>query len=215
MYERDQLWKRLGLPPARRLAELERHAELVGQRDDLTVELSALYNQTGRHAKALALLSGRKFQPWEGGEGQVLGQYVRTRLALGRQAMRAGSAEVAWYHFKDALTAPENLGEAKHLLANQSDVWFWLGSACEAMGDNKAARNWWIKAAEFKGDFQQMSARSFSEQTYYSALALEKLGRKSTSRALLHALLKHSLKLSGSPAHVDYFATSLLRLLIY
>ena len=34
-------------------------------------------------------------------------------------------------HFEEALTAPENLGEAKHVLANQSDIHYWLGIALE------------------------------------------------------------------------------------
>ena len=35
--------------PAKRLRELEKHLDLVRQRDDLSVELCALYNQTGQH----------------------------------------------------------------------------------------------------------------------------------------------------------------------
>ena len=35
LYERDQLWKRTGERPEARLAELERHLEMVGARDDL------------------------------------------------------------------------------------------------------------------------------------------------------------------------------------
>src|SRR6185437_3818417 len=54
LYERDQLWKRLGEKPERRLHELEKRRDLVQQRDDLSVELCALYNQTGRHEPALA-----------------------------------------------------------------------------------------------------------------------------------------------------------------
>lgn len=68
LFERDQLWKRLGEKPARRLREMAKRLDLVRQRDDLTVELCALYNQTGRHTDALALVSSRRFQPWEGGE---------------------------------------------------------------------------------------------------------------------------------------------------
>src|SRR5262249_5170119 len=45
-YERDQLWKRLGEKPEKRLHELEKRPDLVRQRDDLSVELCALYNQT-------------------------------------------------------------------------------------------------------------------------------------------------------------------------
>ena len=92
LYERDQLWKRVGEKPKRRLQELEKHPGLVRQRDDLSVELCALYNQTGRSGDALRILSTRKFQPWEGGEGEALGQHVRTHLALGRTALDRGEA---------------------------------------------------------------------------------------------------------------------------
>ncbi len=87
LFERDQLWKRLGEKPEKRLAEIEKFPHLASQRDDLNVELCALYNQTGQPEKALEILSHRKFQPWEGGEGQALGQHVRTHLALGREAL--------------------------------------------------------------------------------------------------------------------------------
>ena len=90
LYERDQLWKRLGVAPVARLRQLERHAALVGSRDDLSVELCDLYNQTGAPQKALGIISARRFQPWEGGEGLALRQHVRTHLALGRRALAAG-----------------------------------------------------------------------------------------------------------------------------
>ena len=92
LYERDQLWRRLGRLPGDRLAELRNHRGLVDQRDDLTVEFCALLNQIGAHDEALDVLTRRRFQPWEGGEGMALGQYVRTRLALGRRELAAGRA---------------------------------------------------------------------------------------------------------------------------
>ena len=93
LFERDQLWKRLGEKPEKRLRELEKHPQLVAQRDDLTVEFCALLNQTGRHVEAMQLLAERKFQPWEGGEGAALGQHVRTQLALGREALARATAD--------------------------------------------------------------------------------------------------------------------------
>ena len=74
-------------------------------------------------------MSGRNFQPWEGGEGQALGQYVRSRLTLGRIALADGEAAAALAHFLSAAAVPQNLGEARHLLANQADVQYWLGCA--------------------------------------------------------------------------------------
>ena len=214
-YERDQLWKRLGVAPAARLRELEENLPRVNERDDLTVELCALYNQTGRHTAAQRLLAARVFQPWEGGEGQALGQHVRTQLALGRAELRRGNAAAARGHFEQALLSPQNLGEAKHLLANQSDIRFWLGEACSALGDRPAALNHWQAAAAFRGDFQEMSVRSFSEMTYYSALALARLGRKAASRKLLRGLLIYARRLAHAPAKIDYFATSLPTMLVF
>ncbi|MGC3961451.1 MAG: tetratricopeptide repeat protein [Verrucomicrobiota bacterium] len=215
LYERDQLWKRLGDKPAKRLKELERRLNLVQQRDDLSVELCALYNQTGRHDKALALVSVRNFQPWEGGEGGPLGQWVRSHLTLGQTALQAGDSAKAVEHFALALTAPLNLGEAKHLLANQSDIHYWFGCALAANGDAKKAKAHWLAAATFKGDFQEMSIRAFSEMTYYSAMALEKLGERNKAKKLFRDLLTYAQQLEKSQAKIDYFATSLPTMLLF
>jgi hypothetical protein len=165
--------------------------------------------------KALGVLSTRKFQPWEGGEGQALGQHVRAFLLAGRAALKFGDASDACKCFSAALTAPENLGEAKHLLANQSDIHFWLGEALAANGDQARARQSWTNAATFKGDFQEMSVRSFSEMTYYSALAWQRLGQKAKATKLLRGLLAYARQLAKTPARIDYFATSLPTMLLF
>jgi tetratricopeptide (TPR) repeat protein len=246
LFERDQLWKRLAVSPAARLRELEKHLDLVRERDDLSVELCALYNQTGQPQKSLVLASGRNFQPWEGGEGQALAVYVRSRLALGRRALPAGTADLpighfaagdaptalehfhtgtadlpighlstALEHFRAALWPPKNLGEARHLLANQSDIRYWLGCALAAIGENTEARKHWLAAANFRGDFQEMAATAFSELTYYSALAFEKLGQKSKAKSLLANLLAYAKQLGKTDAKISYFATSLPAMLLF
>lgn len=215
LFERDQLWKRLGESPRVRLRALLKHPRLVAARDDLSVELCALYNQTGRSEKARELLAGRKFQPWEGGEGQTLGQHVRTHLALGRRALENNEPERALTLFSAALAAPDNLGEARHFLANSSDVHYWLGCAHAARGDDDAARAQWKIAAQARGDFTEMTVRTFSEMSYFSALALEKLGNKTESRRRLRELLAWARKLGRTPAVIDYFATSLPTMLLF
>ncbi len=215
LYERDQLWKRLGEKPAKRLRELELRLDLVQQRDDLSVELCALYNQTGQPDKALALVSARNFQPWEGGEGGSLGQWVRSHLALGRDALECGEAMKACEIFAAALNAPQNLGEAKHLLANKSDIHYWLGCALASSGEAQQAKQHWLAAANFKGDFQEMSIRAFSELTYYSALASEKLGQRAKAKQLFRDLLTYAQKLQKAQAKIDYFATSLPTMLLF
>jgi tetratricopeptide (TPR) repeat protein len=215
LYERDQLWKRLGEKPKKRLRELEKYPGLVRQRDDLSIELCALYNQTGQHVEALELVTSRKFQPWEGGEGGPLGQHVRAQLALGRAALRKNDFAGAQKHFETALSSPRDLSEAKHLLANQSDIHYWIGCAFAGLEDKNSAREHWLAAANFKGDFQEMSVRSFSEMTYYSALSWEKLGQRPKAKKLFNNLLAYAQKLQKTQAKIDYFATSLPTMLLF
>ena len=215
LYERDQLWKRIGETPRRRLAQLQKHPDLVAKRDDLSLEVAALHNQTGHPERARAVIEAREFQPWEGGEGQVLEQYVRTYLTLGRRALAAGRAAEARRLFGAALQPPLSLGEARHLLANPSDIQYWLGKACRAAGELSEAEAWWRKAAASRGDFQQMSVQSFSEMTYYNALALQALGMRSEARKLLRELLAYAGKLLRTQATLDYFATSLPAMLLF
>jgi tetratricopeptide (TPR) repeat protein len=215
LYERDQLWKCLAESPRKRLRELEKHRDLVGQRDDLTVAICTLYNQVGQPAKALALLIGRNFQPWEGGEGQALGQFVRSQIALGRKALDAGNAAAARVHFEAAAAPPRNLGESRHLLANQSDVHYWLGCALDVLGEKGNASRHWNAAAGFEGDFQEMSVVAFSEMTYYSILARERLGQREKAKEQWRELLDYAVKLEKKPAMIPYFATSLPTMLLF
>ena len=118
-------------------------------------------------------------------------------------------------HFQSALASPRNLGEARHLLANQSDIHCWLGCALELSGEKTKARQHWRVAANFKGDFQEMSVRVFSEMTFYSALAWEQLGQPAKAKKLLRDLLAYARQLQKSEAKIDYFATSLPTMLIF
>jgi tetratricopeptide (TPR) repeat protein len=214
LYERDCLWKRIGKSPQFRHAELLRHPDLISQRDDLSVELATLLNQMNQPLQALDILLHRKFQPWEGGEGLVLGQYVRARLLLGRHALEQGDAETARIEFHAALDVPENLGEAKHLLANQSDIYFWLGCTCEKLGEKEEAIASWRRATKQNGDFQKMSVRSISDMTYWSAVAHQRLGEKSQAEAILHRIYEYSVQLEATEPKIDYFATSLPTILL-
>ena len=215
LYEQDQLRKRMGEEPAARLDVLENERALVGMRDDLSVELAALYNQLGRPAEALALLRSRHFQPWEGGEGLVLGEYVRAHLLLGREALSANDAQCAVQHFEAALQPPQSLSEARHLLMNASSVEYWLGEAWSLAGDASKARDHWERAARQRGDFQAMQVVSVSEMSYWSALALRKLGREAEAVAMFERILQYGTALESETPKIDYFATSLPTMLLF
>lgn len=214
-YERDQLWKRTGESPQRRLRELLRHIRLVHLRDDLSVELATVFNQLGQPQDALDVLLQRKFQPWEGGEGLVLAQYVRSQLLLGRKALDAGDPAAARDRFESALRVPENLSEAKHLLANRSDIYYWLGEANARLGRSDEMAACWQRAAREKGDFQQMSVLDVSDMTFWSGLALQRLGEIQEAAAVFQRIYDHSLDLEAAEPRIDYFATSLPAMLLF
>lgn len=215
LHERDQLCKRTGVSPQRRLAELLRHRDLVSSRDDLSVELAMLYNQTGQPERALAGLLERNFQPWEGGEGLALGQFVRARLLLARRATAAGKPMDAISHLEATLHPPQSLGEARHLLANKSDIEYALGVAHTAAGNLPEAERWWRRAARERVDFQQMSVLTISEMTYWRGAALEQLHMREEARQVFRSIAAHADTLEQQEPRIDYFATSLPTMLLF
>lgn len=207
-YEMDQLSKRLNVLPRERLGVLKQHPELTAQRDDLMVELARLYNLIGQPNMALEVIGGWRFHPWEGGEGLVSGQYVAAHLLLGRECLEAGKAKEALCHFEAAQRYPHNLGEGKHLLTPENHIHYYCGLAKEKLGDLNGAQ----------AHFQQALAgpsRSYSPTTYYSALALKKLGFQDTCAAKLRELLDYTQRQMNVEVAIDYFATSLPHFLIF
>ena len=215
LYEQHQLAKRLGDPLAKRLGVLDANLPLVAMRDDLSLEFISLYNSTGQPEKALQLLGERHFQVWEGGEGLVLGQYVRANVLLAQQAIAASDARAAIEHLSCASNPPRNLSEAKHPLMNLSMIDFWLGEASSASGDPVSAAMHWERAAQQKGDFQQMQVQQVSEMTYWTAMALRRLGREAQATALFRSVRDHALALERAVPTIDYFATSLPTMLLF
>lgn len=220
LYEADQLEARRGTAPERRLATLLDRPDLVGARDDLSVQLAELLTALGRAAEALDVLAGRSFQPWEGGEGRVLAAWDAAHLDLGRQALDGGDAAAGLGHATAALTPPQSLGEARHPLANTADLHLLLGDALDALSvvdPSRAdeARDAWRTAADQQGDFEGMAVQEFSERTGASVLALRRLGRDDEARRLRDGLARYVQEESVRRATVDYFATSLPAMLLF
>jgi tetratricopeptide (TPR) repeat protein len=215
LYEHDQLLRRSGHPLAERLANLEANISLVAQRDDLSVALASLYNNLDRPEIALDLLLSRQFQPWEGGEGLVLSQFVRANVLLAYRSLQCGEFAAAISSLRAASHPPENLSEAKHLLMNHSMIDYWLGVAHQDADNRCEAERHWTRAASQKSDFQQMQTKPVSDNTYWSACALHRLGREQESIRAFRAILDYSTHLQHQTPRIDYFATSLPAMLLF
>jgi tetratricopeptide (TPR) repeat protein len=207
LYEADQLRKRIGASASQRLARLEKHALLVSQRDDLTVEFITLLNQTGCPEKALEMLLARRFNPWEGGEGLVSGQYVWGHILVGRSLLESGNPQEALPHFSAAREYPQNLGEGKHLLTRETHLDYFAGLALSQMGSADEARTYWMRAAADDSSITWLS--------YYRAMSLDALSRKQEAASLLNHMRDVGQKQIDAEVKIDYFATSLPNLLLF
>jgi tetratricopeptide (TPR) repeat protein len=215
LYEYDQLLKRTGESPESRLMQLQAHASMVNQRDDLSIELASLLNSAAMPQAALDLLNGRHFQPWEGGEGQVLAQFVRSHILLAQLALKNDIPSMALQRLYTAISPPASLSEARHLLQNRSMIDYWLGKSLKLDGDLDAAAKTLERAARSIGDFQQMQVQEVSDMTYWSAKALEELGRVEEAAALFEKIGDYARHLRTETPKIDYFATSLPAMLLF
>ncbi len=215
IFERDQLLQRIGRPVLERVALLDAANDRVTTRDDLTVSYAHSLISAHRAQDALRILGARRFQPWEGGEGEVLRAWERAHLALSDEALEAGDGAAAVALVSAAIESPESLGECRHPLANPAQLLLALGDAHAAAGEDDLAAEAWQASAAAVGDFASMSPQAYSENTYFSVLAARRLGNDELAAALVAGLDQHVAALAATPATIDYFATSLPTLLLF
>ena len=217
LLELDQLRGRRGVGPAERRRLLEEHLEVVQRRDDLTVEWITLLNLCGEHARALELLCGRKFHPWEGGEGRVTRQYVTALLGLARDSLQAGDPEKAAAFARRAMTYPANLGEGKLAGASESDIFYYLGCALQEGRDSAGARDAFEKAAVGEADpgIPLFYNDQPADMIFFQGLALARLERAELARGRFNRLTDWGERRRGDRVSIDYFAVSLPDMLIF
>lgn len=209
--ELDQLYKKRGVSPAERIKNFEANKDVFEQRDDLCVEYITLLNLLGRHEEAYHRIQIRKYHPWEGGEGKITKQYTTTLLEMARNALTEGDAAKAKDLLTKALVFPENLGEGKLEGQKDNDIYYYLGCACEALGDLEGAKQNWSRATI--GDQEPAGMMYYNDQPadmiFYQGLALQKLGKTEEARSRFHKLVDYGEKHIFDNVRIDYFAVSL------
>lgn len=217
LYELDQLAKKLAWAPQERLRFLDVNLHLVHQRDDLTIERVHLLNVLGRHQEALSILEQRTFHPWEGGEGKVTGQYVAALVALARARLVSGDAREAVRFLQRALVYPENLGEGKLVIAQENDVFYYLGLATAALGQDDEARRLFRRASE--GSVEPVSPLYYNDQPpemiFYQGLAYRALGDDVQAETIFTKLVDYGRAHLDDEMVIDYFAVSLPDFLVF
>ncbi len=217
LMELDQLYKITGKTFAERLQLLNQYPELIRDRDDLYLELITLYNNLGDYEKAGQLLGARKFHPWEGGEGKVVGQFLLCYTALAKQALEHKNYEQAITLLQQLEKYPENLGEGKLYGAQENDIHYLLGCAYEGLGKATAANSYFHKATI--GISEPVQAIYYNDpqpdKIVYQALAWRKLGNESQAQQIFERFISFGIQHMNDDIKIDYFAVSLPDMLVF
>ena len=211
LLELDQLYHKLNMPLAERFAFLDAHKETAFKRDDLYIEYCTLLNLQGRYEEALALLLNRHLHAWEGGEGKATTQYAVALTQLARKDLAEGKAAEAKEKLQRALVFPHNLGEGKLEGAKDNNIYYYLGLAERALGNEEAAIANLSRAAA--GNEEPASAMYYNDQPaeliLYEGLASLALGDRDHASARFHKLISYGEKHYYDQVKIDYFAVSL------
>lgn len=217
LMELDQLYKKLNKPHNERLGLLEKHLPQTEERDDLYLERVTLYNHLGNHERARELLEARKFHPWEGGEGKVVGQYLICCLENAKKLIEETRYEEAIRCLNDAEHYPDNLGEGKLYGAQENDIHYLLGCAYEGLRQSEYATEYFKRATI--GLSEPVQAIYYNDQQpdkiFYQGLAWKKLGQPDKAEKIFNRLISFGQSHMNDKIRIDYFAVSLPDLLVF
>jgi tetratricopeptide (TPR) repeat protein len=214
VFERDQLAAVRGTSAGDRLAAIESAGPSVLIRDDLAIGFANLLVDVGRAQDALDFLDRREFQPFEGGEGQVIAVFDRATAAVARDLLANGDAATAVALLEAGTVVPEHLGEGRHPATVVAERFVLLGNAYAALGDRTAAETAWRRARDGGGPLAA-GEHTVDAADAWIGTAHTLLGETEAAARVWAALDARADALEASADTVDYFATSLPELLLF
>jgi tetratricopeptide (TPR) repeat protein len=188
--EAGKLAERLELPPAERLALMEKYMTTVNKYDPCILRLAYTYNAVGRYADAYKILTTRRFHVWEGADG-LLAPFIEACHGLGKAAMEKKDYKTALKYFKESTTYPENLQAGRPGDAGiEPKSRYFMAQCKKALGDEAGCR------AELENSLKGWIHAG--EMDYWRVKALRELGRDSETAPLI-AELKQAIKELETP----------------
>jgi len=196
-FELDQLYEMAGASPEKRLAMLEKHQDAVVKRDDAVSRLIELKVLMGKGQDAIALLTGRQFNVWEGGARfNVQDSWTDAWLQTGHQAMADKKYQDALADYQKALEFPANLraAEGRRAGSRAPEVDYWIGLAQDALGNKTDAEAAWKRSSDANiagqmGGSDIGPQASSTVMSFYQGMSLVKLGQAERAKTIFQGLV--------------------------
>ena len=118
---------------------------------------------------------------------------------------------------KEATVYPHNLGEGKLIIAQENNIYYFMGCAYEGMGEKEKAEECFKKAST--GLSEPAGMMYYNDQPpetiFYQGLAWLKLGNAKEAGSRFNKLVTYGEKHYYDHVMIDYFAVSLPDLMIF
>ena len=165
----------------------------------------------------MELLAARKFHPWEGGEGKVIGQFLFCHIELAKRALQDRDHHKAIELLSKLEKYPDNLGEGKLYGTPENDINYLLGCAYEGLQENDLANAKFVAATA--GNSVPVQAIYYNDpqpdKILYQALAWQKLGRPREAEEIFRRFIDFGTEHMDDEIRIDYFAVSLPDMLVF
>ena len=166
--------------------------------DTVRVRRVLLLVEQRQFERALEILSGHNFKPWEG--GQIFREmFVLAYLEKGRAALATKDYAAAERACREALEYPANLGVGRPDDPKDEAAHYWLGEALSAQGKQNEARDAWQLSLQQGG--------SHGISAYYQALNLHRLGEDDQALRAMKTLAEGPAQ--GRTSARDYYLAGL------
>ena len=196
LFELLQLYKNTNVSVEERVALCETHIELVRERDDCYLEYIILLTQRGDLDLARELLTKKRFNIYEGGEGKLTRHHGWLCTLQGFEAQDS-DPEAALDHYRNALIYPANYGEGRHYSAQEANIYYFTGKLCEKSGDTDGAHTAYTAGAN--------QAPQVSEMSVFAALCCRELGEYEKADSILRGMCAQAEELLENEDLRGYF----------
>lgn len=181
--ELDDLYELNNSPIEKRLNLFRGQNDVVKKRDDSFIRQIAVLTMAGQPDKAVEYLDSVEFTYREG-SSRVRETVIDAQLMLGRKYFNNKEYDKALKHYLEA-QIPEEEAAASRLGDRDIQVYYFIGTAYEALGDK-------AKADEFYRKSANKNSETLNATNYYQGLSLEKLGNSAEAKRIFESMIEQA-----------------------